>query len=143
MSTSKTDIGLPRLALSAGDAAELLGISRQENRAFFLSAYNVTGGLGAAAGPILAGLALSKMGHLDLHLFTWKISQLQIIFMTSTLLRLLSFQFIRRLQEPEAGSVGEVIRILRSIRGMGITNGFNYLLHPFIVIEKEIREETV
>ena len=30
MSTSKTDIGLPRLALSAGDAAELLGISRAQ-----------------------------------------------------------------------------------------------------------------
>lgn len=118
----------------------LLRISPEENKAVFLSIYNIAGGVGAAVGPVLAGLVLTTIAHLDFHLFTWKVHPLQIIFFTSSLFRLLSFQVFKLVREPEESSAKEIIRILRSMRGMNITNGFSYLLHPFAVVEKEERD---
>lgn len=110
----------------------LLRISPQENRAFYLSVYNFMGGLGAATGPILAGLALKYMSNSDLQLFSWKILPLHVIFIASTLFRLLSFQLFKHVREPEEVTVGEMVRVLRGVRGLNVTNGFNHLLHPFI-----------
>ena len=62
---------------------------------------------------------------------------IHITILTSTLLRLLSFQIIKLVHEPEEATVGEVVRVLRSMRGLNVANGFNHLLHPFVVIEKE------
>ncbi|MFH1625849.1 MAG: MFS transporter [Pseudomonadota bacterium] len=110
----------------------LLRISPQENRAFFLSTYNFIGGLGAATGPILAGLTLKSVSNLDLQLFSWQILPLHLVFVGSTLFRLLSFQLFRYVREPEEVTVGEMVRVLRGVRGLNVANGFNYLLHPFI-----------
>ncbi|MDY6973588.1 MAG: hypothetical protein SV775_14870 [Thermodesulfobacteriota bacterium] len=88
----------------------------------------------------MAGLVLTSIAHFDLNLFSWKVYPLQVIFLVSSLFRLLSFQIFRIVREPEEGSPREVIRILRSTRGMNIATGFNYLLHPFLVVEKEDRD---
>ena len=114
----------------------LLGISPKENRAFFLSMYHIMGGLGAAAGSITAGFFLNAMGDLSLRFFSRPVVPLQIIFVASTLFRILSFQIFRRIQEPEAIGVAEAIRIIRSVRGLNLSNGFSSLIHPFIAIEK-------
>ena len=119
----------------------LLSISQKENRTFFLSTYNIMGGLGAATGPILSGFLLNAMGDLNLHFFTWHIIPLQFIFLASTLFRMLSFQILRRVREPEEIGIGEAIRIIRSVRGLNFSNGFNSLLHPFVAIEKEDRDQ--
>ncbi len=112
----------------------LLTISPQENKAWYLSAYNILGGLGAAMGPVLAGLLLKFIGQLDFQLFSWNLVPLHVIFITSTLLRLLSFQMLKYVSEPEEAPVGQIVRVLRSVRGLSMANGFNYLLHPFIEI---------
>jgi hypothetical protein len=36
--------------------------------------------------------------------------------------------------EPEEVTVGQMVRILRSVRGLTMANGFNSLLHPFVEI---------
>ena len=118
----------------------LLRIAPEENKAVFLSTYHIAGGVGAAAGPVLAGLVITSIADMDFHIFTWKVHALQIIFLTSSLFRLLSFQIFKLIREPEESTPKEIIRILRSMRGMNITNGFNYLLHPFEVVEKEDRD---
>ena len=118
----------------------LLRISPQENRTMFLSAYNITGGLGAATGPILAGLAVKSATNLSLQFFSWTVFPLQVIFVTSTLFRLLSLQLFKYVHEPEEVTVGQVVRILRSVRGLNMANGFNYLLHPFLEISKNESE---
>jgi MFS family permease len=118
----------------------LLRISPQENRTMFLSAYNITGGLGAAAGPILAGLAIKSGSNLTLHFFSWTVLPLQVIFVTSTLFRLLSLRLFKYVYEPEEVTVGQMVRILRSVRGLNMANGFNYLLHPFLEISRSKSE---
>jgi MFS family permease len=110
----------------------LLSISPKQKRASFFSLYNIMGGIGAATAPILAGLLLKFISELDLHLFSWKLFPVHVIFITSTLLRQLSFRFLKDVHEPEEVPVGQMVRILRSVRGLNMTNGFSYLLHPFI-----------
>ncbi|MDY7031466.1 MAG: MFS transporter [Thermodesulfobacteriota bacterium] len=110
----------------------VLRISPHENRAFFFSVYNIMGGLGAAIGPVLAGLLLKSMTPLNLELFSWQILPLQIIFIASTLFRFLSFQLFKFVKEPEEFTVGEMVRVIRGIRGLNTANGFNHILHPFI-----------
>lgn len=118
----------------------LLRISPQENKTVFLSIYNTLAGLGAATGPILSGLVLNLMGALDLQVLSWKVLPLQIIFLTSTILRLLSRQYLKHVHEPEEVTVGQMVRIIRSVRGLNVANGFNFILHPFIEIAGGNRE---
>ena len=118
----------------------LLKISRQENRASYISAFNIMGGLGSAGGPILAGFVLKSVGDVDLSLFSWNLLPIQLIFITSTFFRLLSFRFFKYVHEPEEVPVGQMIRILRGVRGLNMANGFNYLLHPFVEIRGEKNE---
>ena len=115
----------------------LLRISPRENKEIFLSIFNMLAGLGAASGPILSGLALKFMADLDLRLLDREIAPLQIVFLTSTFLRLISIQLFKWVHEPEEATVGELVRVLRSVRGMNVATGFNYLLHPFIEITRK------
>lgn len=112
----------------------LLRISPQENKAWYLSAYNILGGLGAAIGPVLAGLLLKVIGRMDFRLLSWNLVPLHFIFIISTVLRLLSFQTLRYVSEGGEVPAAQIVRVLRSVRGLSMVNGFNYLLHPFIEI---------
>jgi MFS family permease len=115
----------------------LLRISSQRSRSLYLSVYNIAGGIGAAAGPIVAGTILIAIGDLHLHLFSYRVLPLHVIFVTSTILRMLSRLLLSSVREPEEVSAGQLVRILRSVRGLNMANGFNYLLHPFIEIAKK------
>lgn len=119
----------------------LLRISPQEDRAFYVSVYNVVGGLGAAAGPILAGLAVQAVGEGPFSVHSRVLLPLHLLFILSTLLRLIGLQLIRRVEEPEEVTVVEMLRVIRSVRGLNMTNGFNFLLHPFLNVSEAIFEE--
>jgi len=115
----------------------LLRISPQENRPFFLSAYNIVAGVGAALGPIMGGLAAKYLVNLELELVGWKMAPLQVVFLISTTLRIMSFQLFKYVHEPEEATIGQLVRVLRNVRGLNVATGFNYLLHPFIEIMRE------
>ncbi len=117
----------------------LLEISPKENRALFLSMYNIVGGLGAAASPIIAGLLLTSMnGHVSL--WRWEALPIQVIFLISTVLRFLSYQLFKYVREPEEVEPGQVVRIIWSVRGLNVATGFSYLLHPFVEIARNNRK---
>ena len=115
----------------------LLRISPQENRPFFLSAYNIVAGVGAALGPIMGGLAAKYMVNLELEFVGLKMVPLQVVFLISTALRFISFQLFKYVHEPEEATIGQLVRVLRNVRGLNVATGFNYLLHPFIEIMGE------
>ena len=48
---------------------------------------------------------------------------------------------IRRVEEPEEVTVVQMLRVIRSVRGLNMTNGFNFLLHPFINVSEAIFED--
>ncbi len=115
----------------------LLRISPQENKALFLSTYSIVGGMSAALAPVLAGLALRSLDNVDLYVLGRSVVPLQAIFFTSTLLRLLSFQFLKYVHEPEEVPLGQLVRVLRGVRGLNTATGFNSLLHPFVEVAPE------
>jgi MFS family permease len=118
----------------------LMKLSPQGHRSVFLSTYNILAGLGAAAGPILAGSFLKSMGGLDLQLLSWKVLPLHVVFLISFISRLVSLQVFRSVREPEEVTVGQMVRIIRGVRGLNVATGFNFILHPFIEIAGGNRE---
>jgi MFS family permease len=114
----------------------LLGISPKENRSLYLSAYNILGGIGAATGPIAAGLLLQRVIIPHAASLPLGMVPLHVIFLCSTVLRVISYQLFRFISEPQEVAVGQMIRTIRSIRGLNIVSGFSYLLHPFIEIAR-------
>lgn len=116
----------------------LFKIAPSENKSFYLSAYNIAGGVGAAASPILAGLVLRSLDGASFTILSVSIVPLQLIFLTSTVMRLFSSRLLlKRIREPEEVAPIHVIRIIRNIRALNIASGFNHLLHPFVEIFKE------
>ncbi|MFC1838120.1 MFS transporter [Thermodesulfobacteriota bacterium] len=118
----------------------LLRISQHDNKPFFLSVFNIIGGLGAATSPIIAGFFLNKLVNMDIRLFNLNLLPIQFIFITSTFLRLISFQILRSVNEPEEMPAFEIVRIIRGLRGLNVASGFNSFLHPFIAFEKENKD---
>ena len=118
----------------------LLRIAHKDNKTFFFSMYHIAGGLGAGTAPILAGLVVQNLHLLDFQILSWKMVPLHILFLTSTLLRLLSFQLLRFVREPDEAPVEALVRVIRSLRGLNVATGFNYLLHPFLAVAKETPE---
>jgi hypothetical protein len=88
-------------------------------------------------GPIAGGLAAKYLADLELEFVGVKMVPLQVVFVTSTILRFLTFQLFRYVHEPEETTVGQLIRVLRNVRGLNVATGFNYLLHPFVEIMGE------
>jgi MFS family permease len=115
----------------------LLRISPQEHRTFFLSVYHIMAGVGAALGPIAGGLAAKYLVNLELEFVGLKMVPLQMVFLISTILRFVSFQLFKYVHEPEEATIGQLVRVLRNVRGLNVATGFNYLLHPFIEIMRE------
>jgi MFS family permease len=118
----------------------LLQISPREGRSSFLSIYHIAAGVGAASAPILSGFLVRNLAGVELEIFSWKLDPLQGVFLTSTVLRLLSLQFFKYVHEPEEMTVGQMFRIIRSVRGLNMATGFNYLLHPFVDFTGEKRQ---
>ena len=112
----------------------VLRITPRKDRAVCFSLYNIIAGIGATAAPIAAGLAVKILGADDLELLHPAVTPLRAVFLASTLLRLVSLRFLKFVREPEEVPVGCLIRILRNVRGLNTTNGFQALLHPFVEV---------
>ncbi len=115
----------------------LLRIAHKDNKTFFFSMYHIAGGLGAATGPLLAGLCVQHLPPFALQIWGWKVVPLHLVFMTSTLLRLASFQTFKLVREPDEAPAEAVFRVIRSVRGLNVATGFNYLLHPFLAVAQK------
>jgi MFS family permease len=118
----------------------LLGISPRQVRGLYISLYNIAGGLGASIGPILAGLTVTSLIPESFRFFSWSLLPLQVIFLTSTVLRCLSLQIFRYVREPEEIAAGQMVRTIRSVRGLNVANGFNNLLHPVLEVSRNKME---
>ena len=110
----------------------VLRITPRKERTICISLHNIIAGVGATMAPIAAGLAINILDTADMHLLHPAITPLRLVFLASTVLRLFSLQLLKFVQEPEEVTVGQLIRILRNVRGLNNTNGFQSLLHPFV-----------
>jgi len=114
----------------------VLRISPRQQRPLYISAYNITAGIGATVAPVLAGLAVKTLSAADLSFLPAGVLPLHLVFFASTILRLGSLQLIRKFHEPQEVTIGQLIRILRNVRGLNTTNGFHPVLHPFVPVRQ-------
>lgn len=79
-----------------------------------------------------AGLNIRFFSGLQGSVLPATFEPVQAVFIISTCLRILSLQLLRNIGEPEEAAVGQIVRILRNVRGLNTTNGFNARLNPFV-----------
>ncbi len=92
-----------------------LRISPQENRVWFISAYNIAAGLGAAVAPVVAGGFLSLLP--DPVSGSTALLPLHYLFVTSSIMRVVSLFLLSRVHEPQETRARELLSFLvRSLR---------------------------
>lgn len=94
----------------------LLGISPKIGRVWYISAYNIMTGLGAAIAPIVAGLILSILSMTDGSAGSHQRPPLHYIFLISTVLRFFSLMMIRWIKEPQEVRLNQIMRELYGVR---------------------------
>lgn len=119
----------------------VLRISPRDDRAICFSLHNIIAGLGATVAPITAGLIIDILASVDLEALHPEMTPLRLVFVASTILRLISLQFLKFVNEPEEVPMSQMIRILRNVRGLNTTNGFHALLHPFVEVPIKSRDK--
>ncbi|MBI5895823.1 MAG: MFS transporter [Desulfobacterales bacterium] len=94
-----------------------LRISPRESRVWFISAYNITSGLGAAMAPVIAGAVLSMLPSQLSGPGGMTILPLHYLFFASTVLRVVSLLVFRSVHEPQEATARELLALLsRSAR---------------------------
>jgi hypothetical protein len=111
-----------------------LRITPREERTIRISRHNIIAGVGATLAPVAAGLAINILDSVDLHRLHPAVTPLRLVFLVSTVLRLFSLQLLKFVHEPEEALMGQLIRVLRNVRGLNYANGFQALLHPFVEV---------
>ncbi|MDB5343547.1 MAG: major facilitator transporter [Schlesneria sp.] len=120
--------GLFSAPLAMGPNNILLRLAPEKNAAFYLAIFNSIIGTAAAVAAIAGGLVATVFMNWSLSLGPIEIGGLKLVFILSTAVRLLSLPLLARVVEPDAGSVSQMIRVLRFRQAPAI---------PAIVNEKQ------
>lgn len=111
-------------------------IAPAERRANYITVDGTIVGIAATVAPLLGGsLAVLFSGwSLDLGIVQW--SHFHFLFIISIILRFATFWFLRKVEEPEAAGVTEVISVVRPVRSIDIYKGFELALNVVIAPAK-------
>ncbi len=111
----------------------LLRLAPRTHNAVYLSTFTALSGIGSAVGPVLAGLlGVSLRSHaIGVGLFVF--DHFQLIFACSFAGRMATLPLLRKVDEPKRASVREVIRVLRTVRGVNTLMGVDTLVQ-FVMV---------
>lgn len=111
-------------------------IAPAERRANYITVDGTIVGIAATVAPLLGGsLAVLFSGwSLNLGPVTW--SHFHFLFIVSIILRFVTFWFLRKVLEPEAAGVTEVISVVRPVRSIDVYKGFELALNVVIAPAK-------
>ncbi len=117
--------------LAAGNL--LLRLAPRAHNAVYLSTFAALSGIGSAAGPVVAGLLGLWLRSRTIALGPLLLDHYQLIFACSFAGRMLTLPLLRRVDEPKRASVREVIRVLRTVRGVNTLMGLDTLVQ-FVMV---------
>jgi MFS family permease len=117
--------------MNLGSVNMLFSLAPSENKPVYFSTYASVNGVFAAIASLIGGIVGLAMAEQGLNLIILHIVGLKIIFLISWVLRCLSLPLLWRVHEPQGLPFTKAIRILRSVRSINSTQGFNPLLHSF------------
>lgn len=111
----------------------LLRLSPRTHNAVYLSTFAALSGVGSAVGPVLAGLLGVWLRSHAIWLGPLLLDHYQLIFACSFVGRVLTLPLLQRVDEPKQASVREVIRVLRTVRGVNTLMGVDTLVQ-FVMV---------
>lgn len=99
--------------LAMGPHNILLRLTPEKNAAFYLAIFNSIIGTAAAVAAIVGGLIATVFMDWSMNVGPIEIGGLKLVFILSAVVRLLSLPLLARVVEPDAGSVSQMIHVLR------------------------------
>ena len=92
----------------------VIKLSPTQGRSVYLALYAAITGLAGGIAPIIGGMITHASKDFQLTLFSYTISNLQLVFMLSMGIQILAFLFIWRIYEPKVSSPMAVIMQLKN-----------------------------
>ena len=86
----------------------------------------------------MGGIAAVYVSQWRIEIFSFYFYRLHFVFLISSVLRMLSISYFRKIKEPEEIPVSRMIRVIRNIRGFNTVMGFNYLHHFFVEVRSKM-----
>lgn len=99
--------------LAMGPNNILLRLAPEKNAAFYLAIFNSIIGTAAAVAAVVGGFIATAYMDSPMRLGPLEIGGLKLVFIASAIVRLLSLPLLARVVEPDAGSVTQMIHVLR------------------------------
>jgi MFS family permease len=109
----------------------LFRLAPQQEKAVYFSAYASVNGIFAATASLGGGILGLIMVQESFNFLFINITGLKIVFLISGLMRCSAIPLLRQVYEPKGMSFDQAVRVIRSIRSINSTQGFNPLLHFF------------
>lgn len=111
----------------------LLRLAPRAHNAVYFSTFAALSGVGSAVGPVLAGVLGVWLRGQAIALGPFAVDHFQVIFACSFAGRVSTLLLLRRVVEPRQASVRQVIRVLRTVRGMNALMGVDTLVQ-FVMV---------
>jgi MFS family permease len=120
----------------AGNSVAILNlvykIAPAERRANYITVDGTMVGIAATVAPLIGGGLAMFFSNWSVALGPLQWQHFHFLFLASVVMRMVTFVFLRRVQEPEAVPVTEVVSILRPIRSVDVYEGFEVALNIMI-----------
>jgi hypothetical protein len=111
----------------------LLRLSPQAGKVWFISAYSIIAGLGAALAPIIGGVLLTVLSTRLPASPAGGLIPLHYIFIASTVMRILSLQLLARVREPQENSLRQMLISIGSFGRPNPVLRLHAALRPFLL----------
>ncbi len=112
----------------------------QERRPLYIAVDGSVVGIAATTAPLIGGVLAGLFQHLEVTIGAFHLEHLKFIFLLSTLLRIATLPFLRRVKEPEAARPVDVIRVLLPFRDIDIFEGFQQMVELLLTPARYIRD---
>ncbi|MEK6755602.1 MAG: MFS transporter [Bacteroidota bacterium] len=118
-------------------------IAPAERRANYITVDGTMVGIAATVAPLVGGgLAVFFSGwSVTLGPLQWQ--HFHFLFLASVVMRVVTFVFLRKVQEPEAVPVTEVVSVLRPIRSVDVYEGFEVAFNVMVAPARYVLEKIV
>lgn len=114
-----------------------IAASPREQRGFYIAVFNISIGAGYLVSSIIGGLIAQSLSNFHLNLFGLNFINLHILFLMSTILRIISTINLRKLKEPEEIGIALMLQFMNATFDK-ISLYSNQVLPLFLTIPKQV-----
>jgi MFS family permease len=118
-------------------------IAPVERRANYIVVDGTLVGIAASISPLIGGALAVAASSWSLSFGNLHLSHFHFVFLAAAVVRLLGFRFLYQVHEKKAKSVAHVISVIRPIRSLDVSEGFQQVLHSLIFPARVLIEKLV